>query len=81
MDQRDPSWTVSAIARDVSTGARRATAVIVEALARARAYDEIQPEVWISRAAEADLQTQAALIDERVASGESLPLAGVPVAV
>jgi allophanate hydrolase len=81
MDAKHLEWTVSAIARDVNAGARSATAVVSEALARARAYDEIQPQVWISRAADSELLGQAARIDERVAAGERLTLAGVPVAV
>lgn len=81
MDGHDLEWSVGAIARDVNKGARTATSVVREALARARAYDKIQPQVWISRAADADLLAQAALIDARIAAGESLALAGVPIAV
>jgi allophanate hydrolase len=48
---------------------------------RAAAYQEIQPESWISRVPDEELRRQARQIDERVAFGESLPLAGVPMAV
>ncbi len=81
MEGHDLEWSVSAIARDVNRGARSATSVVREALARARAYDKVQPQVWISRAADADLLAQAVRIDQRVAAGESLALAGVPIAV
>ncbi len=76
-----PSWNVSAIADHVGGGACSAPAVAREALARARAYDKIQPEAWISRAADEEVLAQAARVDRRVAAGESLPLAGVPVAI
>ena len=73
--------TVRAIAADVN--ARRASAVEVarEALERARAYDAVQPEAWISRFPEETVLERARLTDRRVAAGESLALAGVPVAV
>jgi allophanate hydrolase len=81
MDTRALEWSVKAIARDVNAGTRTAAAVVGESLARARAYDRIQPQVWISRAADSDLLAQAALVDERIAAGERLALGGVPVAV
>ncbi len=81
MDEHDLQWSVGAIAGDVNCGARSAAAVVRETLARAREYDKIQPEVWISRAAESDLLAQAARIDARIAAGERLALAGVPFAV
>src|SRR5579862_7722970 len=81
MDPPDKNWSVSQIAQDVNAGVRSAVSVMREALARARAYDEIQPQVWISRATDSELLAQAAGIDRQVADGESLELAGVPVAV
>ena len=58
----------------------------VEALARATlervyAYEKTQPGVWISRVPDEELCARARGIDERLASGAALPLAGVPVAV
>jgi len=73
--------SVRAIARDVNSGARSAEKIALETLERAAAYQEIQPESWISRVPDEDLRRQARQVDERVASGESLPLAGVPIAV
>lgn len=73
--------SVKAIARDVNAGVRRAEQVARETVERAAAYQKIQPEAWISRVPEEELRQKARQIDERVASGESLPLAGVPVAV
>ncbi len=72
---------VRAIARDVNARVRSAEQIARETLERAAAYEEIQPEAWISRVPEEELLRQARLIDERVASGESLQLAGVPIAV
>ncbi|HEY4214882.1 MAG TPA: allophanate hydrolase [Steroidobacteraceae bacterium] len=74
-------WSVCAIATDVSGGVRTAQAVAREALSRARDYDKIQPQAWISRATDEAVLAQAERIDRRVAAGESLPLAGVPVAI
>ena len=73
--------SVRAIAEDVNSRARSAEQVALEALERAAAYDGIQPEAWISRVAAADVRARARLIDARIAAGERLPLAGVPVAV
>ncbi len=69
------------IARMVSGGGGAAERVATETLARAAAYDEIQPEAWISRVPAAQVLAQARAVDQRVAAGESLPLAGVPLAV
>ncbi|WP_327094434.1 allophanate hydrolase [Nocardia vinacea] len=40
-----------------------------------------RPEVWITLRAEADVAAEAAGVEQRLAAGESLPLAGVLVAV
>ncbi len=76
-----PDWNVCALAREVSRGGCSAKVVAREVLARARSYDRIQPQAWISRAADSEVLAQAERIDRRIAAGESLPLAGVPVAV
>ena len=72
---------VCAIAAQVGSGALSAQTVAREALDRAREYDKIQPQAWISRATEENVLAQAARVDQRIRAGESLPLAGVPVAV
>jgi allophanate hydrolase len=73
--------TVRSMAHEVSTGSRSAEQIALETLERAAAYDAIQPEAWISRRPAEQVLQQARLVDQRVAAGESLPLAGVPVAV
>ena len=69
------------IADAVNARSRSAEEVVRETLTRAAAYQQIQPEAWISRLPPERLCSQARKIDQRVARGESLPLAGVPVAV
>jgi len=72
---------VRAIASDVNAGVCSAERVARETLERISAYDAIQPEAWISQVpAERVLET-AKRVDERIAAGESLPLAGVAVAI
>ena len=73
--------SLRAIAHDVNARTRSAEHIARETLERAAAYDKIQPEAWITRVSAEALLQQARHIDERVASGESLPLAGVPFAV
>jgi len=73
--------SVSAIATDVAAGRRSARDIAADCLARVRAYEEIQPAVWIERAPEAAVLDRAGEIDARVAAGERPPLAGVPFAV
>ena len=70
-----------AIAAAVTAGDTNAVAVAREALARIEAYAAIQPAVWITRLAEADVLARAAAVDARIAAGETLPLAGVPFAI
>ncbi|MEM7687726.1 MAG: allophanate hydrolase [Pseudomonadota bacterium] len=70
----------SAIAQAIAQGKTTAEAVATDALARLEAYDAIQPQIWISRAAPDDILAAARAVDARVASGENLPLAGVPFA-
>ncbi len=73
--------SVTGIAADVAAGRLTAVAVAEDVIARLIAYDAVQPQAWISRAAPEALIAQAAAIDARVAAGEDLPLAGVPFAV
>jgi len=73
--------SASAIAQAVTSRQTTALAVAEETLARLSGYDQIQPQIWISRASPEDLLDAARAIDARVAAGETLPLAGVPFAV
>jgi allophanate hydrolase len=73
--------SATAIAQAVSSGMTSAVAVAEDTLARLAAYDNIQPQIWISRASPKALIEAAGEIDARVAAGETLPLAGVPFAV
>ncbi|WP_240188799.1 allophanate hydrolase [Nakamurella flavida] len=52
---------------------------VAEAFRRIAAAD--RPEVWITLRGEIDVRADAAAVDARVAGGESLPLAGLLVAV
>lgn len=69
------------IAAAVNAGWTSALDVARDTIERVEAYDAIQPQIWISRASREDLLAQARTVDERVAAGEVLPLAGVPFAV
>ncbi|HEX7760089.1 MAG TPA: allophanate hydrolase [Caulobacteraceae bacterium] len=69
------------IADAVQGGRRRAAEVAEQVLARADAYERIQPAVWITRVPAAQVLAAAREVDGRVAGGERLPLAGVPFAV
>ncbi|KPF91498.1 allophanate hydrolase [Novosphingobium sp. AAP83] len=69
------------ISEAVNSGKSSAITVAEDVIARLSAYDAIQPQIWISRASDADLRAAARAIDARVAAGEVLPLAGVPFAV
>ena len=73
--------TATAIARDVAAGTTSAEAVARDTLARIAAYAAIQPAVWIHRVPEADVLAMARAIDARIAAGEALPLAGVPLSL
>jgi allophanate hydrolase len=73
--------TVRQIAAEVASGLTSAVAEAGDAIARIRAYDRIQPEVWITRTPEAEVIAAAEQVDVRVATGEVLPLAGVPFAI
>ena len=69
------------IAAKVAAGGQSAVEVARTALARIAAYEAIQPAVWITRLAEADVIAAAQEVDRRTRAGEILPLAGVPFAV
>jgi len=73
--------SASAIADAVAERRIRAVDVAERALARIAAYDAVQPAVWITRITEADVIAAAQAVDDRIAAGERLPLAGVPFAV
>ena len=73
--------SVDTIAAGVQSRRRSAADVMEEVLERLAFYDTIQPAVWISRFDPEKLRTAAAKVDERIAAGERLPLAGVPFAV
>ena len=73
--------SASAIAVAVAERRMRAADLARQTLARIAAYETIQPAVWITRMAEADVVTAAETVDQRIAAGERLPLAGVPFAV
>ncbi len=75
------SVSVRDIAADVNAGRASAEQIARATVARAEAYETIQPEAWISRVPEERLYAQARKIDQHIARGGSLPLAGVPVAV
>ncbi|WP_417620602.1 allophanate hydrolase [Parasphingorhabdus sp.] len=77
LDRQSPA----AIAAAVNSGETNALAVAEETLARLAAYDAVQPQIWISRAAPADMLAAARKVDARIAAGERLSLAGVPFAV
>ena len=72
---------VADIAAAVQSRQRSAASVIADVAQRLAYYDTIQPAVWISRFSGDALQAAAANVDERIAAGEVLPLAGVPFAV
>jgi allophanate hydrolase len=72
--------SAGAIAAAVNAGESSAAQVMDATLARLAAYDAVQPQIWISRAAPEALLAAARAIDARVATGEHLPLAGVPYA-
>lgn len=72
--------SIGDIAEAVRAGKVTARSVASEAIARADAYEAVQPQVWIARVPAADVLAAAAEVDRRIAAGEDLPLAGVPFA-
>lgn len=73
--------SATAIADAVNAGQTSAVAVAEATLARAAAYDAVQPQIWISRASTEQFLAAARAVDARIAAGEKLSLAGVPFAV
>ena len=73
--------STAGIAADVNAGRISALSVAEDTLARIAAYDAVQPHIWISRTAPADVIAATRRVDARIAAGETLPLAGVPFAV
>ena len=73
--------TARTIAAEVQAGRVTARSVVEAALERIAAYDAVQPQAWISRAPPNVVLARADEVDRRVATGETLPLAGVPFAV
>jgi len=69
------------LATAVRQGRTSAVAVAQDTLARIERYDAVQPQVWISRFNPDQILAAARAVDERLAAGEELPLAGVPFAV
>ncbi len=76
-----PRATLAGIVSAVSTGGSSAEYIAAQTLADAAAYDAVQPQAWISRCAPEEVLASARRVDERIAAGESLALAGVPFAV
>ena len=70
-----------AIAASVNDGTSSAVAEAEKTLARLAAYDKVQPQIWISRIDPSDVLAAAIAVDELIARGERLPLAGVAYAV
>ena len=69
------------ISSEVNAGRIRAVDIATDALARITRYSSVQPAVFIHRSSDSDVLQQAREVDARVASGQRLPLAGVPYAV
>jgi allophanate hydrolase len=69
------------IADDVRERRTSAAEIAKAVVARLEVYGRIQPQVWISRPSSDALHAAARDIDERIARGHILPLAGVPFAV
>jgi allophanate hydrolase len=76
-----PRLSLIDIASEVSARRRRPSDVAAEALARVDTYDAVQPQVWICRRPAREVLADAVAVDARIATGERLPLAGVPFAV
>lgn len=77
----DLPFEVTAIAQAVASRRTSAVAVAREALARIERYATVQPAVWITRLDEAAVLATAQRVDDRVAAGDAMPLAGVPFAI
>ncbi|HTW36764.1 MAG TPA: allophanate hydrolase [Rhizomicrobium sp.] len=73
--------SVTAIADAVQSGTRTAADVARATLERVDAYETVQPQVWITRVDPAAVFVAARAVDDEIAAGRQLPLAGVPFAV
>jgi allophanate hydrolase len=73
--------SIRGIAAQVQARHITARSVVEAALARTEAYDDIQPQTWISRPSREAVLAEADEVDRRVARGEVLPLAGATFAV
>jgi allophanate hydrolase len=69
------------LSAEVNAGRIHAVDIAAAALTRIAQYCEVQPAVFIHRSSDTDVLQQAREVDARVASGQRLPLAGVPYAV
>ena len=69
------------IAAEVNAGRMSAVDVARRSMDRATTYEAIQPSVWIERLSDAMVLAYATAVDDRVAAGETLPLAGAPFAI
>ena len=69
------------ISADVNAGIRTAQAVAADVIERLAAWEAVQPQTFIQRQDAAALLEAARHVDQRVAAGEHLALAGVPFAV
>jgi allophanate hydrolase len=80
---RDPTlqFRAARLSAEVNAGRTRAVDIAAEALVRIGQYLSVQPQTFIHRSSDGDVLQQAREVDVRVASGERLPLAGVPYAV
>jgi allophanate hydrolase len=76
-----PGPEAARIAAAICAGETSAVAVVQETMERIAAYHAVQPAVWIERLTDDAVLATAAKVDERVAAGERLPLAGVPFAI
>lgn len=65
----------------IGDGKTTAVEIAKQVIENLHEYDAVQPQVWISRFSDNEILSQAQKIDERLASGEKLPLVGVPFAV
>jgi allophanate hydrolase len=75
------SGPVAAIVEAVRGGRCSALEAAREALAAAAAYDAIQPQTWIARRPDDEVLAAARAVDDRLAAGERLPLAGATFAI
>jgi allophanate hydrolase len=69
------------LSAEVNAGRIRAVEIAADALARIAQYCAVQPAAFIHRSSDTEVLQQAREVDARVASGQRLPLAGVPYAV